>query len=68
MSAGETRNKYKILVRKPSERDNWQDLRVYGRIILKWAIYFRLGIGKNCGVCEYLNKRSISINYEKFLH
>jgi len=31
---GEMRNIYKILVRKPEEKDNSDDLRVDGRIIL----------------------------------
>jgi hypothetical protein len=68
MSVGETRNKYRILVRKSRERDSWQDLSLHRRIILKWNIFVWLDIGTNDGFCEYFNERSSCINFEKFLY
>jgi hypothetical protein len=35
---GEMRNAYKILVRKPEERNLSEDLSVAGRIILEWIL------------------------------
>jgi hypothetical protein len=35
---GEKRNAYRILVRKPEERDHWEDKDVGGWTILKWIL------------------------------
>jgi hypothetical protein len=68
---GEGRGVYRVLVRKPGERDHWGNLGVDGRIILRWI--FRKGdvevwtgltwlrIGTLAGTCDCGNEPSGSI-------